>query len=301
MWYSFLYLRIVKIHFPGSPIWFILVSKILEFRRWKLWDKNFVPFHSGNIHVRESKKPGFTFSIELKAKFVWSHGLLLPDFENGDKNMKTFLKHGQIQLLQRKFENFKKKTYQKTIAKRRRSYNFLVEFQIWNKLLSSESTKEINVKNNWTTVKSKFFLRKNLKQKPSKTHCYVVCQLKNLIHYLNVLLPYTHPVVYLKCVESGIQTIVKPNKLSSVMVVCRYGFHNGVGTHVKIWWKYYPQNFCGVGSFYKSNIFMLKSQTWWWIFTFTAYLRFSLKLDMALHYNCPSWTWASVASRVFGA
>ena len=132
MWYSFLYLRIVKIHFRGSPIWFILVSKILEFRRWKLWDKNLVPFHSGNIHVRESKKPGFTFSIELKAKFVWSHGLLLPDFENGDKNMKTFLKHGQIQLLQRKFENFKKKTYQKTIAKRRRSYNFLVEFQIWN-------------------------------------------------------------------------------------------------------------------------------------------------------------------------
>ena len=132
MWYSFLYLRIVKIHFRGSPIWFILVSKILEFRRRKLWDKNFVPFHLGNIHVRESKKPGFTFSIELKAKFVWSHGLLLPDFENGDKNMKTFLKHGQIQLLQRKFENFKKKTYQKTIAKRRRSYNFLVEFQIWN-------------------------------------------------------------------------------------------------------------------------------------------------------------------------
>ena len=137
------------------------------------------------------------------------------------------------------------------------------------------------MKNNWTTVKSKFFLRKNLKQKPSKTHCYVVCQLRNLIHYLNVLLPYTHPVVYLKCVESGIQTIVKPNKLSSVMVVCRYGFHNGVGTHVKIWWKYYPQNFCGVGSFYKSNIFMLKSQTWWWIFTFTACLSFLIKLDMA--------------------
>ena len=72
------------------------------------------------------------FLSSYKAKFVWSHGLLLPDFENGDKNMKTFLKHGQIQLLQRKFENFKKKTYQKTIAKRRRSYNFLVEFQIWN-------------------------------------------------------------------------------------------------------------------------------------------------------------------------
>ena len=76
-----------KFIFVGSPIWFILVSKILEFWRWKLWDKNFVPFHSGNIHIRESKKTGFTFSIELKAKFVWTHGLLLLDFENGDKNI----------------------------------------------------------------------------------------------------------------------------------------------------------------------------------------------------------------------
>ena len=28
--------------------------------------------------------------------------------------------------------------------------------------------------------------------------------------------------------------------------------------HVVNWLKYYPQNFCAVGSFYGSNIFMLK-------------------------------------------
>ena len=105
--------KLSKFIFVGSPVWSILVSKIPDFRRWKLWDKNFVPFHSGNIHIKESKKPGFTFSIELTAKFVWSRGLLLPDFENGDKKMKTFLKHEQIQLRQRKFENLKRKTCQK--------------------------------------------------------------------------------------------------------------------------------------------------------------------------------------------
>ena len=76
MWYSFLYLKFVKIHFHKVPIWSTLVCKMPEFRRWKLWDQNFVPFNSGNIHIKESKKKtGFTFSIQLRNKFVWSHGL----------------------------------------------------------------------------------------------------------------------------------------------------------------------------------------------------------------------------------
>ena len=55
--------------FEKSQNWSIL--------RWKLWDQNFVPFDSGNTHLKESKKPSFTFSVELQTKFVWSHGLFI--------------------------------------------------------------------------------------------------------------------------------------------------------------------------------------------------------------------------------
>ena len=89
LWYSFLYLRTVKIYFHEV---FPLVHsglQILEFWRWKLWYQNIVPFVSGNIHIRESKKLGFTFSIEpnfLRTKFVWSHGLKLTQYEKIHKS-----------------------------------------------------------------------------------------------------------------------------------------------------------------------------------------------------------------------
>ena len=47
--------------FMGSHLWSILVCKIHKFWRWNLWDQNFVPLHSGNIHIKESKKPYFYF------------------------------------------------------------------------------------------------------------------------------------------------------------------------------------------------------------------------------------------------
>ena len=50
----------------GSPPCSIQFCKKPEFWRWKLWDLNFVPFDSGNIHIEESKKSGFTFSFELR-------------------------------------------------------------------------------------------------------------------------------------------------------------------------------------------------------------------------------------------
>ena len=50
LWYSFLYLKIVKIHFHGVLLSSILVWKIPEFWRCKLWDQNFVSFDSGNTH-----------------------------------------------------------------------------------------------------------------------------------------------------------------------------------------------------------------------------------------------------------
>ena len=45
---------------------------------------------------------------------------------------------------------------------------------------------------------------------------------------LECLLPCTHPILYSKCIGRGIQTTVKPNKLSSLITVCRHGFYNGV-------------------------------------------------------------------------
>ena len=74
LWYSFLYPKIVKIQFRGVLLSSILVCKISEFWRCKMWDQNFASFDSGNIHIKESKKPGFTFSFELRTKLVWSHG-----------------------------------------------------------------------------------------------------------------------------------------------------------------------------------------------------------------------------------
>ena len=55
------YLKIVKTHFCGVFLLSILVCKIPEFWRCKLWDQNFVLFNSGNVHIKESKKPRFTF------------------------------------------------------------------------------------------------------------------------------------------------------------------------------------------------------------------------------------------------
>ena len=56
LWYSFLYLKNVKIHFHGFLLLFILVCKMSEFWRCKLWDQKFSSFCSGNIHIMESIK-----------------------------------------------------------------------------------------------------------------------------------------------------------------------------------------------------------------------------------------------------
>ena len=57
--YSFLYLKIAKIHFHGVLLSSILICKIPEFWRCKLGDQNFVSFDSGNIHIKDSKKEQF--------------------------------------------------------------------------------------------------------------------------------------------------------------------------------------------------------------------------------------------------
>ena len=61
--------------FMGSLLWSILVCKIPELRRWKLWNPNFALFDSGNMHIKEIRKITFTFSTVLKTKFAWLHGI----------------------------------------------------------------------------------------------------------------------------------------------------------------------------------------------------------------------------------
>ena len=61
--------KLSKFIFMGFVLWSILVFKIHEFWRWKLWDQNFVPFNSGNIQIKDSIKPDFNFSIELRTFF----------------------------------------------------------------------------------------------------------------------------------------------------------------------------------------------------------------------------------------
>ena len=63
-----------KFIFMGSPFLFILVRKIPEFWWWKLWEQNFVPLNSENIHIKESKKLGFPFSVEYQ--ICLSYGLM---------------------------------------------------------------------------------------------------------------------------------------------------------------------------------------------------------------------------------
>ena len=61
--------KLLKLNFMGSTFLSTMVYKIAEFCRWKLWDQNFSLLDSRNIHIQESKKYGFTFSVELRANF----------------------------------------------------------------------------------------------------------------------------------------------------------------------------------------------------------------------------------------
>ena len=56
--------------------------------------------------------------------------------------------------------------------------------------------------------------------------CYYEVEKFNIL--LESLLTYTHPIIYPKCIGHGIQNTNKPNKLLSVMPVCRHDSQNGV-------------------------------------------------------------------------
>ena len=67
--YSFLYLKIAKIHFHGVLLSSTLVCKIPEFWRCKLWDQNFVSLDSGNIHIKENKNQILLFLSSWEPNF----------------------------------------------------------------------------------------------------------------------------------------------------------------------------------------------------------------------------------------
>ena len=61
--------KLSKLIFIGSPLSPIMVCKIPEFWRWKLWLQDFVSFNSENIHFEESKKNKFYFFYRVENKF----------------------------------------------------------------------------------------------------------------------------------------------------------------------------------------------------------------------------------------
>ena len=110
-----------------------------------------------------------------------------------------------------------------SLVKPRRWNNFIVKFQNLKQIVIIRSNqKKINVKIDLKQIKSNFFSRK-IWNKSCQNFSTVVRKLRNSIYYLNAC--YTHPIIYPKCIGSGIENNGKPNKLLSVMTVCR---HNGV-------------------------------------------------------------------------
>ena len=78
----------------------------------------------------------------------------------------------------------------------------------------------------------KLFLQKKFETKAIQISVLCCLQVEKYNILLKCLLPYTHPILYSKGIGSGIQTTVKPNKLLSVMDVCKRGFHNGVVAYI---------------------------------------------------------------------
>ena len=65
--------KLPKFIFMGSsfrPIWH---GKYLNFAGVGCEIRILFSFDSANILIKESKKPGFTFSLELRTIFVWTH------------------------------------------------------------------------------------------------------------------------------------------------------------------------------------------------------------------------------------
>ena len=95
-----------------------------------------------------------------------------------------------------------------SLGKPRRWNTFIVKFQNLKHKVFAKNYLKMN-----------FFFRRNLKQKPSKYHYYVVSKLRKLIYYLNACYLLKMWYIKPKCIGSGIQNTVK---LLSVLTLCRH-------------------------------------------------------------------------------
>ena len=130
--HSFSFLKIAKNHFHGVLLLSILVCKISELWRCKLWDQNFVSFDSGNIHIKESKKPGYIFLsswepdlFDLMGYFCLVHNAILHRVEAKFSNFKPIFLRMQFLLVARFFLYFWLSVWIKIF-----SLNFLMSFYI---------------------------------------------------------------------------------------------------------------------------------------------------------------------------
>ena len=95
------------------------------------------------------------------------------------------------------------------------------------------------------------------------------------------MLPYAHPIIYPKYIRRGVQNIVKPNKLLSVMTVCRLGFHNGVMAYISQFALIALHRIFVAWLVFVKAIFPCLNLKLMIDFYLTACLRFLIKLDMA--------------------
>ena len=90
-----------------------------------------------------------------------------------------------------------------------------------------------------------------------------------------------HVLSYTQNIGRGIQNTVKPNKLLSVMTVCRLGFHNGVMAYMSQFALIALHRIFVAWLVFVKAIFPCLNLKLMIDFYLTACLRFLIKLDMA--------------------
>ena len=90
-----------------------------------------------------------------------------------------------------------------------------------------------------------------------------------------------HILSYTQNIGRGIQNTVKPNKLLSVMTVCRLGFHNGVMAYISQFALTALHRIFVAWLVFVKAIFPCLNLKLMIDFYLTACLRFLIKLDMA--------------------
>ena len=132
----------------------------------------------------------------------------------------------------------------------------------------------------------KLFLQKKLETKAIKISVLYCLPVEKFNRLLECLLLCTRSIIYPKCMDSGVETTIKPNELTSFMAVRRRGFHNGLMTYML---QFSESTIRRI--FVTRKVFMeakfsclnLKPGDGF----LAAWMRFLVKLEMVYrHYNC---------------